>query len=97
LAVGLLAGQRIADHRQAKKASRRLVAWTMERFAAAHGTVNCRELTGVNLQDEEQHRQFIAGGAWRKTCMKGIEFAVQELAELADEETWQRAIPEVLY
>jgi hypothetical protein len=68
----------------------------MERFAAAQGALNCREITGLELKDEEQHRQFIESGTWRVTCMQGIEFAVRELAGLADEDAWQFAIQEVL-
>lgn len=96
LALGLLAGQRIGDHKQAKRVTRLLVARTMERFVAARGSGNCRELTGLELQDEDQHRKFIESGIWRTTCMQGIEFAVKELAGLADEETWQRVIQEAL-
>lgn len=94
LAVGLLTGKRVGDYKQAKRLARRLIARTMERFEAAHGSVNCRELTGLNFRDERQHRQFIESGIWRTACMQRIEFAVRELAVLADEDAWQWAIEE---
>jgi C_GCAxxG_C_C family probable redox protein len=77
LAVGLLAGQRFADHRKAKVMSRRTVMRLMDEFRAQHGAINCRELTGIDFRDEKQHRVFIESGVWRTRCMSQIETVVR--------------------
>lgn len=92
LAVGLLAEDRIADHRSAKRVARSIVAEAMDRFAARHGSVDCRDLIGVDLRAPRQHDAFMASGRWRETCMGQIEQVVAELAVLADRDAWDAAI-----
>ncbi len=92
MAVGLLAAQRIADHREAKTAARRITAGLMDEFGAAHGATDCRDLIGLDLGTESGHREFIASGIWRERCMAQIEFAVRHLAPLADVAAWDLAL-----
>lgn len=92
LAVGLLAGRRIADHAAAKRAARLVTARLIDEFAGEHGAVECRRLVGVDLRTKAGHRAFIESGAWRDGCMRQIEFAVRRLAPLADEEAWAGAL-----
>lgn len=92
LAVGLLAARRLADHRVAKSAARRIIARLMEEFEAEHEAVNCRDLIGLDLRTEDQHATFIASGIWRDRCMRQIEFSVRRLAPLADDVAWTRAL-----
>ena len=91
LAVGRLAGSRIGDHREAKRAARRITAELLAAFEAEFGTTTCRALTGVDLRSDEGHRAFIEGGAWRDGCMRQLELAVGRLAPLADPEAWREA------
>jgi len=86
IAVGRLAQERITDHRRAKTAARTIVQHLMAQFADAHGSTDCRELTGYDLSTE--HRAFIASGVWREVCMRQIEFAVERLAPLVDADLW---------
>jgi len=79
LAVGLLAGQRFADHRRAKVVARRTIMRLMDEFQAQHGAINCRDLTGIDFHDEEQHRGFIESGVWRTRCMSQIETVIRFL------------------
>lgn len=95
LAVGLLAGQRLEDHRQAKRTARKLIARLMVHFEAAQGCVNCRDLIGLDIRDEAQHLRFITSGLWRTRCMQAIEFAVRELYSLREMQAWERAVQEV--
>lgn len=92
LAVGLLAGRRIADHAAAKRAARLVTARLIDEFAGEHGAVECRRLVGVDLRTKAGHRAFIESGAWRDGCMRQIEFAVRRLVPLADEEAWAGAL-----
>lgn len=87
LAVGRLAGNRIADHREAKWTARRITQHLMDAFAVTFGAVNCRDLTGYDLLVD--HDAFIRSGIWRDVCMRQIEFAVARLAPLADRDEWE--------
>jgi C_GCAxxG_C_C family probable redox protein len=92
LAVGLLAGRRIQDHREAKRVARELIAEVMDSFRAEHGAVDCRDLIALDLRAPGAHRAFIRGGVWRDRCMPQIEFVVERLAPLADEAAWFAAL-----
>jgi len=95
LAVGMLAEQRIADHREAKRVARELVARLMDDFRAQHGSVDCRDLIGIDLRAPGGHERFIESGTWRDGCMRQIEFAVSRMAPLFEEEAWGRAVREL--
>ena len=90
LAVGMLAGKRIPDHKRAKRAARGILARLMEDFQEAYGSVNCRDLIGQDIRDEAGHRSFIESCIWRIRCMGQIEDTVKKLAALNDEEAWER-------
>ena len=95
LAVGMLAERRIADHLEAKRVARELVARLMDDFRAEHGSVDCRDLIGVDLRAPGGHDRFIASGIWRDGCMRQIEFAVSRMAPLVDDAAWERAVREL--
>jgi C_GCAxxG_C_C family probable redox protein len=95
LAVGMLAGRRIADRRQAKLVARALTAELMDGFRSAHGAVDCRDLLGMDLRAPGAHEAFIASGAWRDRCMAQIEFAVGRMAPLADTDAWRAAVARI--
>jgi C_GCAxxG_C_C family probable redox protein len=95
LAVGLLAGRRIADHREAKAAARELVAGLMDDFREAYDTVDCRDLIGIDLRAPGAHDAFIRSLAWRDRCMPQIEFAITRLASLGDPAAWDAAVARI--
>jgi C_GCAxxG_C_C family probable redox protein len=95
LAVGILAGRRIEDHRTAKRMARLVVARLMDDFRAEHGEVDCLPLIGLDLRAPGSHEAFIASGVWRTRCMRQIEFAVKRLLPLADEPTWSATLAEL--
>jgi C_GCAxxG_C_C family probable redox protein len=95
LAVGQLAARRVADHREAKSVARRLTAQLMGGFEAEFGATDCRGLIDVDLNTADGHRTFIESELWRDRCMKQIEFVVEQLAPLADEGAWGRALQEL--
>ena len=92
MAVGMLAEQRIADHRRAKTVARELVRETMEVFQAEHGAVDCCTLIGYDLQAPGEHQAFIDSGLWREACASQIRTVVRHLAVLADDEVWSAAV-----
>jgi C_GCAxxG_C_C family probable redox protein len=94
MAVGMLAQERIPDHKLAKRAARRILMQYMDEFQRDYQSVNCIDLIKLDIRDEDQHRQFIEGGVWRTTCMDQIEFAVRKLAPLYDQAIWAQAVLE---
>lgn len=91
LAVGQLAGRRLADHGEAKSAAREIVMDLMDRFQEEFGDTTCRGLLGLDLRQPGEHDRFIESGIWRTNCMAQIEFAVQHLADL--ETNWDGRAP----
>jgi C_GCAxxG_C_C family probable redox protein len=94
VAVGTLAGARIADNRTAKRMARELVIAAETGFRAEFGATTCRELTGFDLRAPGGHDAFLADGAWRTACTARIAYMVRVLAPLAAEEAWQPRIGE---
>jgi hypothetical protein len=92
LAVGMLAERRIDDHRVAKRVAGGLIAGLMDDFLAEHGAVDCRGLIECDLRAPGHHEAFIASGIWRERCMRLIEFTVQRMAPLVDEDAWAAAV-----
>lgn len=90
LAVGKLAGERIADHREAKRTARRLIQLVMAEFEGEFGSHDCSDLIDYDLTT--QHDDFIESGVWRNSCMKQIEFSVARLHALADEDVWSEVV-----
>ena len=86
MAVGRLAAQRIADHKEAKRVARSIIAQVMAEFRAEYGHTDCRDLVGLDISTEEGHAQFIEGQMWHTVCMRQIEFVVRRLVRLRDEE-----------
>lgn len=95
LAVGMLAERRVADHKEAKRTARRIIMRYMDQFQETHQSVNCLDLIGLDIRDEQGHHQFIDSGIWRTVCMEQIEFAVRQLFALRAEDGWQRVVREV--
>jgi C_GCAxxG_C_C family probable redox protein len=94
MAVGMLAQERIYDHKSAKRAARRLIMDYMDEFQRAYRSINCIDLIELDIRGEDEHRQFIESGIWRTACMGQIEFAVRKLAPLYDLANWKQAFQE---
>lgn len=92
LALGLLASRRIEDHRTAKRVSRSLLAEVLADFRRQFGAVDCRALTGYNLDQPGEHERFIADGSWRTWCTGQVEYVVARLADLGDQTVWRDRI-----
>jgi C_GCAxxG_C_C family probable redox protein len=93
-AVGILAARRIADHKEAKRCARLLIAALMESFGDAYGSINCWDLIGLDIRDENQHHEFIQSGIWRDRCMRQIEFVIENQFPLRDVQIWEQNILE---
>jgi C_GCAxxG_C_C family probable redox protein len=85
LAVGRLAGQRIAGHKEAKAAARSIIARLMAEFRAEFGHTDCRDLVGLDISTAEGHAAFIESQVWHTVCMEQIAFVLGKLVALGDE------------
>jgi C_GCAxxG_C_C family probable redox protein len=94
LAVGRLAGQRIADHKEAKAAARGIIARLMAEFRAEFGHTDCRDLVGLDISTAEGHAAFIDSQVWHRVCMEQIAFVLGKLVALGDENVWRESLPE---
>lgn len=92
MALGRLAEQRIGDHREAKGVARRLTQDLIAGFQAKFDSSDCRDLIDYEISILAEHDDFIASDVWRTTCMSQIEFAVERLAPLVDEEIWSKQL-----
>jgi C_GCAxxG_C_C family probable redox protein len=92
MAVGMLAERRLGDHFAAKSAARAITQGLIDAFMAEFGSLDCRDLIGMDLRAPGVHDAFIDGGSWRDVCMRQIEFAVRRMAPLGDPATWEAAM-----
>jgi C_GCAxxG_C_C family probable redox protein len=95
MAVGLLAERRIADHKEAKRTARRIIARYMQEFQRDFKSLNCRDLIGLDISREAEHYQFIESGIWKTTCMGQIEYAIDKLFSLRELQVWQQTVEAV--
>ena len=95
MALGMLAGERIADHRQAKYTARALMNRVVDVFKAQFGSLDCRDLIEMDIRDPQQHEAFLKGDIWRQRCMRQIALVVEHLALLADPLEWDKVVDEV--
>jgi C_GCAxxG_C_C family probable redox protein len=96
LAIGLLAGRRIEDHRTAKRVARELTMRLMDGFLVEHGAIDCRDLIGIDLRAPGAHRAYLRSGAWEGACMRQVETAIRVAAPLADDDAWRAAVDDIL-
>ena len=87
-----LAGERIEDHREAKRTARRIIKLIMAEFREEFGSHNCGDLIDYEISIPSEHDAFIESGVWRDTCMKQIEFSVARLHALADPDVWDEVV-----
>jgi C_GCAxxG_C_C family probable redox protein len=89
LAVGRLTGSRIADHKEAKRVARGIIADLMDDFRRAYGHTDCRHLLGLDISTAEGHAAFIESQVWHTVCMDQIAFVLRRLVSLREETVWE--------
>lgn len=89
MAVGRLAGSRIADHKEAKRVARGIIADLMDDFRRAYGHTDCRNLLGLDISTAEGHAAFIESQVWHTVCMDQIAFVLRRLVSLREKTVWE--------
>jgi C_GCAxxG_C_C family probable redox protein len=85
MVIGLKYGKAEKGDDEATKKTRALVREFMKRFAARHGSVNCTELLGYNLNDPEEYEKARSRGIFRTKCPVLVGDAAGVLEELLRE------------
>lgn len=80
IGAGICTARRM-PYDEAKQSAREMVARLMGEFELQFGSVNCRDLIGCEIRTEEEHAAFAESGLWRDSCMRQIEFVIQNLFE----------------
>jgi len=92
MAVGRLAEQRVTGHKNAKRVARQIIDRFIDAFEAVYGSADCRDLIGQSIHSDQDHTAFIESELWRDVCMRQIEFAVQKLCPLYNEQIWRETV-----
>jgi C_GCAxxG_C_C family probable redox protein len=78
LALGLRGGRALGDDKARTDETYAAVRALQERFAAKHGSCNCRELLGgCDLRTEAGQREFKEKGYHRSRCLEYVKTAAE--------------------
>ena len=82
MALGILEGDNTSDIRDHKNSTYDLAEKFHAKFCEKHETAICRDLTGIDVTDENIRNEAIRNGHFAKICPKFIESAVRIVLEL---------------
>ncbi|MBM3190385.1 MAG: C_GCAxxG_C_C family protein [Chloroflexi bacterium] len=82
MVIGLQLGNATAEDQESKERTYQLVREFVQRFAARHGSVKCRELLGCDLSTPEGLQQAREQGLSTKLCRGFVRDSAQIVAEL---------------
>ncbi len=85
MVVGLHAGNASAEDRATKEGMYEKVGALMARFAAAHGTTECRQLTGSDLSTPEGYAAASEAGVFAQKCPAFVRTAATLAARILDD------------
>jgi C_GCAxxG_C_C family probable redox protein len=82
LVIGLKHGRTRAEDNAAKEKTYALVLELVGEFKARHGSIVCRELTGIDLATPEGHERAVEQGLFEKRCSTYVREAVEILERI---------------
>ena len=85
MVIGLKYGKAEKGDDEATKKTRALVREFMKRFTARHGSVNCTQLLGYNLDDPEEYEKARSSGLFHSLCPVLVGDAARILEALLEE------------
>lgn len=80
MVIGLKYGMTVADGSQSQAETFRQVREFVEKFKSLNGSIVCREILGVDINDNEAFREAMKKGIPQKICPK----LVQDAAEIVE-------------
>ena len=87
MVIGLQHGMVSVDAPQAKEHTYRVAQEFVERFRAANGAVDCRELLGHDISTPEGRQAIKDGGLTKAVCPNLVQSATEILDEMLGAET----------
>ncbi len=82
LAIGLKYGRTRPEDEAAREETYSFVHEFLGRFQARHGSIVCRELSGVDLSSPEGHNLGVERGVFENLCPKFVADAVEILEQI---------------
>ncbi len=82
MAIGLHAGSARPDDTDTKEAAYEKIRTLMARFAAEHGTTECRQLTGFDLSTPEGYAAATEAAVFTRQCPAYVRTAAMLAAEV---------------
>jgi C_GCAxxG_C_C family probable redox protein len=82
MVVGLHAGNATAEDREAKEAAYAKIRTLVARFAAVHGTTQCRGLTGYDLSTPEGYTAATEARVFTRRCPDFVRTAAGLVADV---------------
>jgi C_GCAxxG_C_C family probable redox protein len=86
MALGLKHGRTRAEDVHARDKTYALMREFIERFTAAHGSLQCRDLLGFRLDDPDEHARAEEAGLFRDLCPCLVSSAVEIVEDLLSSE-----------
>jgi len=87
MAIGLKYGKNVQGDDAAKEHSYALVLEFTEKFKALHGSIECLELLGADMNTEEGKRRIQEQDMFRTKCLQFVKDAATIAEELVAKET----------
>ncbi|MBN2529666.1 MAG: C_GCAxxG_C_C family protein [Deltaproteobacteria bacterium] len=85
MAIGLRYAKTNDDENDAKHKGYQLVQEFSKKFTEKHGTIQCKELIGLDLNTEEGYATAVDSGIFKTECIQYVEDATAILEELLGE------------
>lgn len=82
MVLGLKYGRTRAEDAQARDKTYALMREFIERFTAAHGSLQCRDLLGFRLDDPDGHARAEEAGLFRDLCPRLVRSAAEIVEDL---------------
>jgi hypothetical protein len=59
---------------------------TVREFNRHFGNITCRGLIGMDFSKPGEYQKFLNSGVWRDKCEKYVEFIIERLYEIEDQQ-----------
>ena len=86
--IGLRHRCSLNDKEQAKQARRAIRAFSatiVKEFNQHFGDITCRGLIGMDFSKPGEYQKFLESGVWKDRCVKYVEFMIEKLYGLEDQ------------
>ena len=72
MVIGKILGKTIIDAREHRATTHDLTSKLLAQFTKEFGTINCDDLTGVNMSNKDEFAKAFEKGVFRETCPSSL-------------------------